>query len=74
MHPDVIAPLRAAMEAIGGEAAITAYDELVNEEIAGIQFLRHAREAIAQGMLSDAGIEAAARLSAHIELPLIAAG
>lgn len=74
VHPSVIAPLRAAMEAIGGEPAIAAYDELVNEEIAGIQFLRHAREAIAQGMLSEAGIEAAARLSTQIELPLIDAG
>jgi SIR2-like domain len=74
VYPDVIAPLRAAMEAIGGEAAIAAYDELVIEEIAGIQFLRLAREAIAQGMLSDMGIEAAARLSAQIELPLMNAG
>ncbi len=74
VHPDVIGPLRAAMEMIGGEAAIAAYDELVIEEIAGIQFLRHAREAIAQGMLSDVGIEAAARLSVQIELPLIDAG
>jgi SIR2-like domain len=74
VYPDVIAPLRAAMEAIGGEAAIAAYDKLVNEEISGIQFLRHSREAIAQGMLSTTGIQAAAQLSFQIELPLIDAG
>ena len=71
VHPDVIAPLRAAMEAIGGEPVIVAYDELVEEEVVGIQFLRYAREAIAQEMLSEAGIEAARRLSAEMELPLI---
>jgi hypothetical protein len=74
VYPDVIAPLRAAMEAIGGETAITAYDELVGEEIAGIQFLRHSREAIAQGMLNNVGIEAAARLSAQVGIPVIDAG
>jgi hypothetical protein len=74
VHPSVIGPLRAAMEAIGGEPAIAAYDELVDEEIAGIQFLRHAREAISQGMLSEAGIEASVGLSAQIELPVIDVG
>lgn len=71
-YPDVIAPLRAAMEAIGGEPVIAAYDEVVEEDVPGIQFLRLARNAIAQGMLSKAGVEAATRLSEEIGLPLIA--
>ena len=68
-HPDVIAPLRAAMQAISGQVAINAYDALVEEDIKGIQFLRYAREAIAQEILSQAGLAAAVELSTQIELP-----
>lgn len=68
--PDVSAPLQAAIERIGGEETVAAFDRLLEEdEIPGVHFLRIQREAVVQALLADKGSAEGSRLSASVGLP-----
>jgi hypothetical protein len=71
---DVVNPLQAAIQRVGGMVAIHAYDELLQEDIPGIQFLHTQRDAVSQDLLAKSGLRAARPLAAQIGLPLIDAG
>jgi hypothetical protein len=70
--PDVSAPLQTAIERIGGEPAVEAFDRvLAADEIPGVHFLRIQREAVVQDLLSRRGNVEGNRLSEEIALPRI---
>lgn len=67
--PDVSVPLQAAISRIGGTLAVDAYDQLLQEDIPGIQFLHTQRDAIVQDLLVEHGTNASQKLSTRIGLP-----
>ncbi len=70
--PDVSAPVQAAIERIGGEEAVTAFDRVLEaDEIPGVHFLRIQREAVVQNLLGAQGTAEGERLRNSIDLPLI---
>ncbi len=70
--PDVSAPLQAAIERVGGEPAVAAFDRILEaDEIPGVHFLRLQREAVVQDLLAERGSFEGNRLSESIALPQI---
>jgi hypothetical protein len=72
-HYDVINPTVNAIIAIGGEAAVGAYDELLAED-AQFRWMRNQRDKIAEAVLRMTGLEAAPEAARAAGVPALSPG